>query len=146
MGVYTRFKRSQDGLRQLVELLESTPAPRRQKMIDVGMQEDPDYTNQALSYLLNFSDVEKLPDNELAEVVSQAPARITAYAFHGSSEETKARVLRCAQPRIAAEVKDQFTATVKPGEMGGAQLKLIEITRKLEKRGAVKTKRINQAA
>ncbi len=146
MGVYTRFKRNPDGLRQLVELLESTPGPRRQKMIDIGMQEDPDYTNQALSYLLNFGDVEKLPDNELAEVVSQAPARITAYAFHASNEETKARVLRCAQPRIAAEVKDLLTATVKPSEMGGAQIKLIEITRKLEKRGAVKTKRIVQAA
>ena len=55
MGVYTRFKRNPDGLRQLVELLESTPSSRRQKMIDVGMQEDPDYTKQALQYVAGAS-------------------------------------------------------------------------------------------
>ena len=143
MGVYTRFKKSQDGLRQLVELLESTPQSRRQKMIDVGMQEDPNYTNLALSCMLNFDDILKLPDMELAEVISEAPGRFTGYAIHSQSEQTKNRFISKAQPRVAAEIKEVLEMTnVTPGQVVSGQAKLIETTRKLEKRGLVKTKHI----
>lgn len=143
MGVYTRFKRNPDGLRQLVELLESTPGSRRQKMIDVGMQEDPDYTQKALEYVLNFDDVLKLPDLELAEVLSETPARFVAFAIYSASEEVKARFLSKSNPRAAAEIKEGFElANVTPAQIGGGQMKMIETTRKLEKRGLVKTKRV----
>ncbi|MGZ3688353.1 MAG: FliG C-terminal domain-containing protein [Bdellovibrionota bacterium] len=142
MGVYTRFKRNPDGLRQLVELLEVTPGSRRQKMIDVGMAEDPDYTERALKFCIVFEDIEKLPDLELAEVINEAPARMTAYAFKNSTDDVKTRVIKGARPQVAAEVRDLFSSTVDPRSIGGAQLKLIEITRKLEKRGVVKCKRV----
>lgn len=143
MGVYTRFKRSPDGLRQLVELLESTPVSRRQKMIDVGMQEDPDYTQKALQYVINFDDVMKLPDLELAEVLSETPPRFAAYAIHAVSQEVKDRFLSKAKPRVAAELKEFLdTPNVTLIQIGGGQLKMIEVTRKLEKRGIVKTKRV----
>ena len=71
MSVYARFKRSPEGFRKLVELLESTPPSRRQKMIDVGMEEDAEYTNRALQYVMNFDDIIKLPDTELAEVCAK---------------------------------------------------------------------------
>ena len=69
MSVYARFKRTQEGFRSLIELLETTPMSRRQKMIDVGMAEDPVYTEKALSYVLTFEDVIQLPDLELAELI-----------------------------------------------------------------------------
>jgi flagellar motor switch protein FliG len=143
MGVYTRFKRSPDGLRNLVELLEVTPGSRRQKMIDVGMQEDPDYTQKALQYVLTFEDVIKLPDLELAEVLSQVPSRFTAYAIHSAPEEVKTRFMSKSIPRVAAEIKEFMdTPNVTPIQIGGGQMKMIEITRKLEKRGLIKTKRV----
>ncbi len=46
MGVYSRFKKSAHGFRKLVELLETTPAARRKKMVEVGMLKDPDYTER----------------------------------------------------------------------------------------------------
>lgn len=143
MGVYTRFKKSPDGLRQLVELLEVTPGSRRQKMIDVGMQEDPDYTQKALQFVLVFDDIIKLPDLELAEVLSETPARFVGYAIHSAAEEVKNRFLMKANPRAAAEIKEVLeTPAVTPVQTGGGQLKMIETTRKLEKRGLVKTKRV----
>jgi flagellar motor switch protein FliG len=143
MGVYTRFKRNADGLRQLVELLEVTPGSRRQKMIDVGMQEDAAYTQKALQYVMTFEDILKLPDMELAEVLSQAPPRFTAYAIHAASEEIKNRFLSKCQPKIGAEIKECLEIpNVTPVQIGGGQMKMIEITRKLEKRGLVKTKRV----
>jgi len=142
MGVYTRFKRNPEGFRQLVELLESTPATRRQKMIDVGMLEDPEYTQRALEYVLKFEDILKLPDEELAEVLAKAPARMTAYSITTFSEEIKTRFLRCSRPVVGAEIKDFLEVKIGPREIGGAQMKLIETARQLERRGLVKTKRI----
>lgn len=143
MGVYTRFKRDQGGLRKLVELLETTPSVRRQKMIDVGMAEDPDYTKKALELMMTFHDVIKLPDLELAEVIAQAPSgRTIAYAIKPSTPDVHERFLRNSKPQIAAEVKDLLSVEMGAREIGGAQLKLVEIARKLEKQGLVKTKRI----
>ena len=143
MGVYTRFKKSPDGIRQLFELLESTPLSRRQKMIDVGMQEDPNYTQRALSYVIDFGDVMKLPEMELAEVLSEVPGRFTGFAIFGLAEEIKTKFMSKAPPRAIAEIKEVLELkTVTPVQIAGAQMKLIEMTRKLEKRGLVKTKRI----
>jgi flagellar motor switch protein FliG len=143
MGVYTRFKRNPDGLRQLVELLESTPGSRRQKMIDVGMQEDAEYTQKALSFVMKFEDVTKLPDMELSEVLSETPPRLSGLAIYSASQEVKDRFLAKAKPKVAAEMKEALdTPNVTPAQIGGGQLKMIEVTRKLEKKGLVKTKRI----
>jgi len=142
MGVYTRYKREPEGFRRLVELLESTPKSRRQKMIDVGMTEDPDYTLKALEYVMTFEDILKLPDMELAEVLAKAPPKMTGYAIHGMAAEILARFPKNAKPQVAAEIRDYVEVKVGPVEMGGAQLKLITIARELEKRGHIKTKKI----
>jgi flagellar motor switch protein FliG len=143
MGVYTRFKRNPEGLRQLVELLESTPMSRRQKMIDVGMQEDAEYTKKALQYVLTFEDVLKLPDLELSEVLAETPGQFTAFAIHKASEEVKNRFLAKAGPRVGAEIKEFLEMqNVTLAQIGGGQMKLIENTRKLEKKGLIKTKRV----
>jgi len=142
MSVYARFKRNADGFRHLVELLETTPQVRRQKMIDVGMQEDPDYTIRAMEFMLNFNDLMNLPDAELVEVLAVAPARTTGYAFSQAPDTIKNRLLLIAPPRLRADLKDYLGVTVGPREIGGAQLKLVEITRQLERKGLVKTKKI----
>lgn len=143
MGVYTRFKKDPSGLRKLVELLESTPMSRRQKMIDVGMQEDPDYTQKALAMMMTWDDVMKLPDMELAEVIGKSPsARTVAYAIKPYPADITDRWLKNSRPQTAAEIKDTLTQEIQPRDTGAAQLKLVSIARALEKAGLVKAKRI----
>ncbi len=143
MGVYSRFKKDPEGFRRLVELLESTPSSRRQKMIDVGMQEDPDYTLQALKYIISFEDVVHLPDLELAEVLAAAPPRFIAYAIYSAKQEIKDRFISKSIPRVAAEVREYLELPrVSPIQIGGAQIKLVETMRKLERNGILTTKRI----
>jgi flagellar motor switch protein FliG len=142
MSVYGRFKRSPDGLRKLVELLESTPVVRRQKMIDVGMAEDPDYTRQALELVMTFKDIVDLPEMELAEVCAKAPVRMLAYSLHEADADTQNRFLRCCKPVVAAEVRDMLDAKIGLREVGGAQLKVVEAARELERHGFVRTKKI----
>jgi flagellar motor switch protein FliG len=142
MSVYSRFKRNPDGFRSLVELLETTPSSRRQKMIDVGMAEDPDYTQRALSFMMTFEDILKLPDVELAEVLAKAPPRIIGYSIKNADEEAKTRFLRNTTPQIAAEVRSYLEMQIGLREVGGAQLKMVETARQLERKGLVRTKRI----
>lgn len=146
MSVYARFKRDPEGLRKLVELLETTPISRRQKMIDVGMAEDAAYTEKALSFMMTFDDVIKLPEVELAEVIATAPPRMTGYSVSKSSEEVKQRFLKNCIGKFVGEVRDFMEMNIGLREVGGAQLKLVEVARSLEKKGLLKTKRIPLSA
>ena len=142
MGVFTRFKRGPEGFRALVELWESTPVERRQRMIDIGREEDPHFTEKALQYLMTFDDILKMPDPELAEVIATAPGRIIAMAVRELPDETKKKFLQCSLPAAREEIKTYLEMKVGLREIGGAQLKLVEYARKLEKEGKIKTKRI----
>ncbi len=144
MGVYTRYKRNPGGFRQLVELLESTPKSRRDKMVEVGMKEDPTYTQRALQFMMSFEDIINLPDLELAELVCKAPPQITAFAISKLEETSRDRFVRCAQvkPQVMAAIRDYLTQTVSIHQIGGAQMKLIGVARELERGGLVRTKRI----
>lgn len=146
MSVYARFKRDPEGMRKLVELLETTPMSRRQKMIDVGNAEDPDYTEKALGFVMTFEDVMNLPDLELAEVISAALPRMTGFAISKSRPEVKERFLKNAIGGKQAEIRDFMEVNPTLSEVGGAQLKLVEVTRGLEKKGLIKTKQIPRNA
>ena len=142
MSVYARFKRNQDGFRQLVELWETTPIERRKKMIEIGRAEDADFTERALQYVMTFEDVLSLKDMELAELLAITPSRLTGLAIAMASEDVKTRFLKNAKPQLAAEIRDFMNMKVGLREVGGAQLKLVEKTRELERKGLIKTKRI----
>ncbi len=142
MGVYSRFKKNPDGLRSLVELLESTPRERRQKMIEVGIQEDPDYTDRALALMLTFEDILQLPDGELAELTASSPPAVLAAAIFRQPEAVKERFLKATPPRQQGELRDAMEIEPELRAIGGAQLKLISIARQLEKKGFIQTKRI----
>lgn len=142
MGVYSRFKKSPTGLRQLVELWETTPLERRKRMIEVGMEEDPDYTQTALALVMTFQDVLSLEDMQLTDLLAIAPPRMSAFALSGASEATRARFLKCAPPKVAIDLRDYLGQPVTPREVGGAKLKLVEKLRELERKGLVKFKRI----
>ncbi|MCM0605583.1 MAG: hypothetical protein KA715_05785 [Xanthomonadaceae bacterium] len=142
MGVYTRYKRDQDGFRKLVELLESTPMSKRERMIDVGMEEDPEFTQKALGYCIAFEDIIALPDMELAEITSACPPRMTGLAIAELGADVKARFLKNTMPKFVQEIKDAMEEKVHMREVGGAKLKLITTARDLERKGHIKLKQI----
>lgn len=142
MSVYARFKRNPDGFRQVVELWETTPIDRRQRMIDVGMAEDPEYTRRILEFVMTFEDILKLGDLELAELMAVAPPRFIALAIQRQPEEVINRFLRNAKGPVISEVREYLDSNATLRDIGGAQLKLVGEARKLERKGLVKAKRI----
>lgn len=140
-----RYKKHPDGLRQLVELWETLPATRRQKLVEVSRSEDPTFVDQALSLLISFDDITKLPDLELAEVIGEAPARSTGYAINGLPKEIQNRFLLNSHTSKRAEIRDCVELSgVSPIDRGGGQVKLIEVTRKLEREGKIRFKKIQK--
>lgn len=142
MGVYSRYKREPDGFRKLVELLESTPLSKRERMIDVGMEEDPEYTQKALSYCISFEDILTISDMELAEITSACPPRMTGLAIAGLSQEIKDRFLKNTMPKFVQDIRDAMEEKAPLREVGGAKLKLITTARSLEHKGFIKLKQI----
>ena len=142
MSVYARFKRNQNGLRQLVELWETTPMERRKRMIEVGMDEDPNYTQMVMQYVMTFQDVLALGEMALAELIAIVPPRMMAFSLAGADETTCERFLKCAKPPVAAEIRDFLGVKVGLREIGSAQLKVVEKLRELERRGLVNVKKI----
>ncbi len=142
MGIYSRYKRSSDGLRRLVELLEGASSSSRKRMIDAGMAEDPEYTQLALKYVMTFEDIIQLPDLELAEVMYKAPPRFIALAMNGLPPEIQSRLMSCCPPKVAGEVREFQKSPCTPLEAGGARVKLIQVARELEKSGHIHTKQI----
>ena len=136
MGVYTRFKQKGiDGFRALVELMETTPASRRQKMIDVGMTEDPIYTEEAMKYVITFQDVLEMNDMELAELLSDVPAQVVAAAIAPLKEEVRLRFLKCVRGGALSDIRLFLEGSISLSQTGGAQLKMITYARQMEKRG-----------
>ena len=147
MGVYDRYKRDPNGIRKMVELIEATPITRRQRMIEIGMEEDSRYTKYLLQFVLTFEDVLSLPDMELAELISSAPARIVALSIAKAPVEIRDRFKKNTVSSAMAELRDAMdTIGTDPPlrDIGGAQLKMIELTRKLEKAGKIRTKQVPQ--
>jgi flagellar motor switch protein FliG len=144
MGVYARYKKNPEGLRDLVSLLESASPQRRQKMIDVGMAEDPAYTLKAMGFMFTFADILELPDPELAEVICETPAPAIALAIGLLDPAVKKRFLVLTPKHLLGAVREALDSntSVTESQAASAQRRLIESARKLEKQGLVKTKRI----
>lgn len=141
MSVFSRYKRSPQGFRTIVELWESTPPKRRQKMIEVGQQDDPEYAEQILRHMLSWEDILALSDLELAEVIANAPGNITAMAIAPLDEETRIRFLKNAIPQKMAEIRERLEeGKISAWETDGARLKMVERTRELERNGVLRVK------
>jgi flagellar motor switch protein FliG len=142
MSIYPRYKKEgPKGFRKLVELMESAPKTQREKMIEAGMKEDPVYTAELMKFMITFEDILKLKDMELTELIAETPPEVTAAAISKMDKEKRSKFEKCAQPRIMAQIRDvlemkEFSLR----DIGGAQLRMIQITRELEGKGVFNIK------
>ena len=142
MSVFTRFKRDPSGFRALIELWESTPRTRREKMIEKGMDEDAAFTREALRYVLTFEDIVGFSDEELTELLRTAPDRLVGIAIRLLPPAQQERFIKNAKSTSRLEIRDTTDIAFSLKEVGGAQLKLVTYARDLERKGRIRTKKI----
>lgn len=142
MGAYDRYKKDPDGLRKLVELLETTPMKRREELINKGMAEDAAYTKAAVDFIITFQDILQLPEMELTEVIAAMKPKSVAQCIFKNTEEEKKRFLACVQKTRVLEVHSYLDTTPSAVEIGGAKKEAIAMARALEVKGLLSIKKI----
>jgi len=106
MSIYYRYKKSLGGFRSLVELMEVTPLARRQKMIELGLKEDPEYTQKALNFIISFQDIIESSNEELTEILYKVKnSMIIGYSINGKPESIKERFVKLAPRNLAADIQ-----------------------------------------
>jgi len=149
MSVYQRYKKDSDGFRKIVQLMEVAPTVQREKMLRLGQKEDPEYTKKILQHMMVYEDFFKLPDMELAEVISACYPQALAALMSLMSKEDQERILKNAVPNSLRLLREQleycelqekkFSST----EIEMLQLKLIGFMRALERAGKIRVKIIS---
>jgi flagellar motor switch protein FliG len=139
---YTRYRKP-GGFRLYVELLESLPTERRQKLIDAGKVEDPEITEKALEYCITTNDILALGDSELMEILESAPPILSGQAFYSLDDTQKRKILMLCKSKTGSQIRDVFDGPeISTPLIGGARLKLIAVARSLEKKTIIKLKQI----
>jgi len=147
MGVYDRYKRNRgSGFRSIIELVEGAAPDKRKNMIDIGMKEDPVYTNNILRCLMTYEDVLRASDQDLMEILAKANPRFIAYAIQGEIEEVKFRVLKLSPPRVQAEIDGYLGSAIGIAEVSAAKAHFVKVTRELERTKRIKVKVIPETA
>jgi flagellar motor switch protein FliG len=142
MGVYHRYKVHPNGLRQLVELLESSAPRRRERMIRVGYAEDQSFTRLAMGFMMTLDDVLALSDMELAELLCSCNPRLLAFAIQGLETEPRSRFMKCCPRGLQVEVKLYLESPPRPEEVSAGFRHLLSQARKLERDGVLQVKTI----
>jgi len=144
MSMFDRYKKDPngEGLRKLVEFWELTPKDKRQKLIEIGMQDDPEFTQLATSFLLTFDDITSLDGLYLTEVLSDMPSRYLGFMISGLTPELQEKFKKCIPPKMMPEVRDAIEENPTPQDRGVGIYKLFEATRKMERMGRLNLKKI----
>lgn len=138
--------RKEGGLRALVELLEMLPKAKREKIIEFGMQDDPELIKQALPLMIRFEDLLGLSDPQLADVLFAAEPRFIGLSMQALSENERARFLKNSDRRKLSEIKDVLElASVPKREISTACYQLVAVARKLEREGVLNFRVIHQS-
>jgi len=137
-----RYLANDEGFRKYVELLETTPPRKRQEFIDAAKLENPRFAEAVQSCIITFERITKLPEMEVAEVLSAPglkPEMIATAIISVEDQALRASLVK-AIPRkqaglVQASMKD--FPDPKPNEIGAARLAFIQAARALERKGVL---------
>ena len=140
MGSLDRYKKGY-GIMDLVKLIEDSPDAKRNQLIEMVRNEDPDFCRRVLSRVLSWDVIKAFAEGVLAEVISSTPAKYVALALYGETKELITTCEKCLGKGYNEykQEKDTFAATPPtPGAVEAARRKIVAQARKLESDGRVK--------
>ncbi len=142
MGVFARYMKDPEGLRKLVELLETTPLKRREELLDRGAKENAAIVDLVQELIITFRDIIELPQMELTEVLASMKGKSVAYCALSVDEEKRKKILGAIMTSAQLEVNSYLDFEPTPSEIGQAKLAAIKAARELEASGKLNLKRI----
>lgn len=125
------------GFENLVNFLETTPKEKREKLVDALAQEDAEFMNRVSQSILNFEELEAVREDILMEVTYELGEKMQVLAlalYKLENQKFVEKFTRCLAPKQMAFYKEAVGGLnqVTKSQREGAQLKLVEIMRKID--------------
>jgi flagellar motor switch protein FliG len=140
MGVYSRFKKTSNGVLTLAELWESSAASTRKRMIEVGQKEDPEYTRLILNELITFQAILTTKDSLLMDILAEVKPQLIAFAINSADKEQIDRFLRLCLPSSRGDLTLFLEKKYSAIEEICGQLSFIKAARLVQKTKGLKVK------
>ena len=136
MSLLARHKKP-GGFENLVHFLETTPQEKREKLVAAMAAEDAEFMNRIMRSILTFDDLFSIRDEILMEVIFALGENIRVLALALYKIENKTlieKVKKCLSPKqmVAYREAEGELDKVTKSQREGAQLKLVELTRKVD--------------
>lgn len=112
MGMLDRYKKK-GGFFQLLQLLETSPAAKREQFLGLIAAESPAWEEALRTRILTVNRIYGWDPQYLAEIFSRIPTQTAGYALHGSPQEHIDKVLS-GLPSISKRKITDVIAEVNP--------------------------------
>ena len=133
-----RYKKSKDGLLDFVSMLEQASESVRNNILAQVEKGDPEFFEQVRKKMIHFEDLAYLDELVLTEVLSAIPPKVLAFSLYGLSDEIKERFLKqlgFRESKMVEEEADKIDRNKAASIRKGAQKKVLQIVRELERKG-----------
>jgi FliG C-terminal domain len=138
MGMLDRYKKK-GGFVQLLNLLETTPQPKKEKFLKLIQDESAEWEAELQKKMLTMDRVCKWSTQNLMEILPRIPYNIVAIAMMNLSEANKNALLSAYSHFDKRKIEDTWRDTAaNPGEILTCQQKILTEIRNLAKEGHLK--------
>jgi flagellar motor switch protein FliG len=127
------------GVETVASLLNVIDRPVERNIMESLAQGDPDLVEEIRRRMFVFTDIVKLSDKDVQNVLKQVEAKQWAMALKGVPEEVKQKVLGNMSSRAAQLLKDEMDlmGPVRASDVDQMQQQIVEIIRRLEDAGEI---------
>jgi flagellar motor switch protein FliG len=125
------------GIEAVAELLNNADKATEERIFSRLEEDDPELAEQIRQLMFVFEDLLTLDDRSLRTLLKEVRNEDLTLALKTASELTRRKILSNLSERAAAMIEEDMEAMgpVRVSEVEGAQQKIIQITRKLEREG-----------
>lgn len=145
MGMIDRY-RKKGGFLQLLQLIETTDAAKREKFLKMIHDEDKVWGNAVSEKMLSMDKIFAWDANAIGEIMVRLPELTLAVALHGMDKTREEIVLRTFSSGQKRRIHEAYsTKKPNPNEINSAFIKIIEEVRGMVKSGALRFEKLDPA-
>lgn len=143
MGMLDRYKKK-GGFFQLLQLLETSPATKREQFLGLIAGESPAWEEALRKKILTINRVYSWDGQYLVEIFSRVPPLTLASALHGNPPEQIEGLLACLPPISKRKITDLMAETnPTPAEKATSILKLVSDIRGFVGQGILRLEKVD---
>ncbi len=127
------------GIEAVAELLNNADKATEERIFNRLEEEDPELAEQIRQLMFVFEDLNNLDDRGIRTLLKEVRNEDLTLALKTASDELRSKILSNVSERAAAMIVEDLEAMgpVRVSEVEGAQQKIIQATRKLEREGKI---------